>query len=280
MSTEITKIDEGAAMLNLVEKAMTNPEVDVSKMQAILAMQEQVYDKNAQIEFNRAMSEMQNEIPCIEKNGAITVNGQVRSKYAKFEDIMYVVKPIMSAHGFSILFKIDTAECVSITGVLMHKSGHQVETTMRLPIDSSGSKNSVQALGSSVQYGKRYVLCALTNISTSDDDDGVVAGGAPEKIISEKAKAQVVDYMVRYMACLRENIDSVLAVRGCTEEGGDITINDAAALWYDMPEEDQMMIYGLATKKGGFLTTQERALLKSEEFLSAHRENIGANNGK
>ena len=41
-----------------------------------------------------------------------------------------------------------------------------------LPLDTSGSKNGVQAVGSTVSYGKRYAICALLNISTGDDTDG------------------------------------------------------------------------------------------------------------
>jgi hypothetical protein len=41
-----------------------------------------------------------------------------------------------------------------------------------MPIDTSGSKTSVQGIGSTVSYGKRYTLCALLNISTGDDTDG------------------------------------------------------------------------------------------------------------
>jgi len=277
MTKEIINTQENSSgMLALAEKAMMSPDVDVAKMQAILNIQEQIYDKNSKIEFNRDMSLMQSGIPCIEKNGAITVNNQVRSRYAKFEDIMFVVKPIMTEYGFSVLFKINTTDSVNITGVLMHKSGHEVETSMKLPIDTSGSKNCVQSLGSSVQYGKRYVLCALLNISTTDDDDGVVAGGGPEKIIAANAKKEVVAYMVKYMDCLRENMDAVLALRGHMNDPDEISIEDAAASWYDMSQDDQTMLYGLAPTKGGFLTTAERDFLKGSEFATANRANIAA----
>ncbi|WP_409524602.1 ERF family protein [Pseudomonas sp.] len=44
---------------------------------------------------------------------------------------------------------------------------------MLLPLDTSGSKNAVQAVGSSTSYGKRYVMSALLNLTTrGEDDDG------------------------------------------------------------------------------------------------------------
>jgi hypothetical protein len=55
---------------------------------------------------------------------------------------------------------------------------------MELPFDNSGSKNTVQAIGSSVSYGKRYVLCMLLNISTGgEDNDG---NGAPSAVTTQQ----------------------------------------------------------------------------------------------
>jgi hypothetical protein len=53
---------------------------------------------------------------------------------------------------------------------------------MILPHDSTGSKNAVQAVGSSTSYGKRYTACALLNItSRGEDDDGETAAKKPEE---------------------------------------------------------------------------------------------------
>ena len=65
-----------------------------------------------------------------------------------------------------------------MTGILMHRDGHREETTMLLPVDIGKGRNAVQAVGSSTTYGKRYVMCALLNITTGEmqDDDGHGAG--------------------------------------------------------------------------------------------------------
>lgn len=168
---------ETGAVLAMIERVATNPDADMDKLERLLDMQERILNRNAQQAFGAAMAEMQSEIPTIEKNGAIVVNGQERSKYARFEDIMRVVKPVMQRHGFAVTFRTQTGDGqVKVTGVLMHRDGHREETDMTLPLDNSGSKNTVQAIGSSTAYGKRYVLCALLNIATGDeDDDGQMA---------------------------------------------------------------------------------------------------------
>lgn len=168
---------ETSAVLSMIERVASNPDADIEKLEKMLDMQERILARNAMVAFNAAMAEMQSEIPTIEKGGAIVVNGQERSKYARFEDIMRVVKPIMQRQGFAMSFRTETGQgFVKVTGVLMHREGHREETSMELPIDSSGSKNTVQAIGSSTAYGKRYVLCALLNIATGgEDDDGQTA---------------------------------------------------------------------------------------------------------
>ncbi len=41
---------------------------------------------------------------------------------------------------------------------------------MPLPLDTSGSKNNIQGMGSSLTYGKRYLVTAMLNIVTEGED--------------------------------------------------------------------------------------------------------------
>lgn len=185
MSTQIVErqesavavANESATILQVIQRAAADPQCDIEKMERLMAMHERMQARNAETEFNAAMARMQTEMPSIAERGEIKVNNQVRSKYATFEDINDVVKPIMQAHGFAISFRVDhEPNQIKVTGVLMHQAGHREQTAMVLPLDTSGSKNSVQAVGSSVSYGKRYVMSALLNITTrGEDDDGHAA---------------------------------------------------------------------------------------------------------
>lgn len=167
---------ESASILQVIARAASDPTVDLEKMQRLLEMQERIVARQAQVAFNADFSQMQTEMPTISKEGEIKVHGESRSKYARFEDINEAIKPVMQKYGFSISFKVQTQDNkIDVTGILMHRMGHREETTMTLGADSSGSKNSVQALGSSISYGKRYVLQAMLNItSKGEDTDGVV----------------------------------------------------------------------------------------------------------
>jgi hypothetical protein len=166
-------ISESATILSVIQRAAADPQCDIEKMERLMAMHERMQDRSAQAEFSKAMAEMQCEIPSIAERG----KGHGTIKYATLEDINDIMKPIMQKYGFAISFKVVHANTgVSVTGILMHRAGHREETTMMLPSDTSGSKNAVQAVGSSTSYGKRYVMCALLNITTrGEDDDGHAA---------------------------------------------------------------------------------------------------------
>lgn len=176
--------NEATAIIQVIERAAMNPDVDIDKMERLLQMQERVMERQAGMDFNAAMASMQTEMPSITERGKIEVKGVIRSHYATLEDIVDTVRPVMQKHGFAISFRVRTGDtAIEVTGVLMHKSGHREETSMRLPFDQSGSKNNVQSYGSSVSYGKRYVMSALLNITTrGEDDDGNSA--APVKTVS------------------------------------------------------------------------------------------------
>lgn len=166
-------MSESATILSVIQRAAADPQCDIEKMERLMAMHERMQARSAEAEFSKAMAEMQCEIPSIAERG----KGHGTIKYATLEDINDVMKPIMQRFGFAISFKVVHANTgVSVTGILMHKAGHREDTTMLLPSDTSGSKNAVQAVGSSTSYGKRYVMCALLNITTrGEDDDGLAA---------------------------------------------------------------------------------------------------------
>ncbi|MGJ7462302.1 ERF family protein [Halomonas sp. MA07-2] len=172
-------LQESSAIIQVIERAALNPQVDIDKMERLLQMQERVLDRQALMAYSAAMAAMQTELPSIAERGQGN-NGA----YATLEDIVDTVRPIMQKHGFAVSFRIQTQERgIQITGVLMHQEGHREETSMLLPADTSGSKNAVQAFGSSTSYGKRYVLCALLNITTRGQDDNGHAA-APVKLVT------------------------------------------------------------------------------------------------
>jgi len=180
---------ESAAILQVIERAATNPNVDIDKMERLLQMHERILDRNSKAAYASALAEMQPHLPIVTEKGKIVVRDKVTKEviqstgYALWEDINEAIKPILAEYGFALSFRTGLSPDgkITVTGILSHRDGHQEETTMILPHDSTGSKNAVQAVGSSTSYGKRYTASALLNItSRGEDDDAEEAAKAPE----------------------------------------------------------------------------------------------------
>jgi len=181
-------INETTALIHVIARAAADPTVDVSKMEKLLDMQERVMEKQAKMDFTSALAQMQPLLPVVGERGGIkNARGQVQSTYALWEDINEGIRPFLAQFGFALTFRCGTdSDLITVTGVLSHKSGHSESTTIRLPVDTSGSKNAVQAVGSSTAYGKRYTAIALLNITSRGEDDDGLAGGAGPTITQEQ----------------------------------------------------------------------------------------------
>ena len=246
-------------VLTVISRAAVDPKVDIDKMERLLVMQESIMDRQARSSFNRDMAKLQAEMPTIAKDGKIMVRDECRSTYAKFEDIVAATKPLLSKYGFSITFASDIDNSVlTVTGTISHREGHSETTSLPLPFDSSGAKNSVQAIGSSISYGKRYVFGMLTNVVTGDDDDGQAAD--PENTLDK-----MLERLMLHNEVLRDNIQSVMAIKeamACDD------LSTAKEAWSELTEIEQRSLW-VATTKGGIFTTSERKTIKSNEWNAA-----------
>lgn len=169
----IARRDDGAGALAMIERFVLDPNVDVDKLGKLLEMQERMLASRAKADFWAAFAEMQAELPEIAERGQILNRGVLQSTYAKFEDIVAVLKPILQQHGFALSFRTDFSTGCSVTAVLAHRGGHSEQTTFTAPADNSGAKNAIQGIGSAQSYGMRYTTIALLNLTTRGmDDDG------------------------------------------------------------------------------------------------------------
>jgi hypothetical protein len=191
-------ISDAAAIFQIIERAALNPNVDIDKMERLMAMHERMTATKAKAAYSAALARMQVELPVIDRKGKITIRDKSDAKnviqstpYALWEDINEAIKPVLAKHGFALSFRTGLAGDgkLTVTGILSHEDGHQEETTMVLPHDSTGSKNAVQAVGSTTSYGKRYTAGALLNLtSRGEDDDGKSGGGG---MITEAQAAEI-----------------------------------------------------------------------------------------
>lgn len=169
-------VAEGATLLAVISRIASDPSTDVDKLERLMLMYERGESKRAESAFASALADMQSDLPSIGERG----NAAGRYMYALWEDINQAIKPVLQRHGFALSFRVDCADGIAVTGVLSHKDGHRESTTIKLPADGSGNKNAVQAVASSVSYGKRYTAGALLNLTSHGEDDDAFAACQPD----------------------------------------------------------------------------------------------------
>lgn len=193
-------VSETAAIVHMIERAARDPSVDIDKMERLLQMQERVMVRQAKAAYDAALAEMQPKLPVIGRRGKIEIREkdktsgertgklQQSTPYALWEDINEGIRPVLAEHGFALSFRVGLAQDgkIEVTGILSHREGHREQTTITLMHDSSGSKNAVQAVGSSTSYGKRYTAAALLNLTSRGEDDDGKAGGADKAISADE----------------------------------------------------------------------------------------------
>jgi hypothetical protein len=188
-------IQAGASLMDVISRAASDPNTDVDKLERLLGMYERITAQQAKAAYTAALAELQPKLPIIDRKGRITVTDKSdRTKiiqstaYARWEDIHAAIRPLLSEYGFTLSFKPGVADDgkITVTGTLAHRDGHSEDSTITLPYDSSGSKNSVQAVGSSTSYGRRYVALMLLNIVTRGEDDDAEKAGVDHWITEEQ----------------------------------------------------------------------------------------------
>ena len=175
------------AMLN----AAVERGADITILEKLMGLQERWEANNARKAFDAAISAAKAEIPPIIKNA----EGHNKMRYANFAAIASVVDPILSKHGLSYRFRTAQGERISVTCILSHRDGHNEETTLSGPADTSGSKNAIQAIGSTLSYLQRYSLVQMLGLATAADDDGKAAGGGDtiSEEQEEKLRIEIID---------------------------------------------------------------------------------------
>lgn len=140
----------------------------------LMDLQERWEKNEALKDFNAAIADAKAEIKPIVRNRT----GHNQKRYADMAAVANGVDAILAKHGLSYRHRSKQDEKIHVTCILFHRSGHSEETTLAAKPDTSGSKNDVQAIGSTATYLERYTLQLALGLAAADDDDGAAAGAA------------------------------------------------------------------------------------------------------
>ena len=187
--TDVVEVRMGPSAL--IELAISKG-ADLDKLEKLLTLQERYEATEARKAYNKAIAEFKANPPKIDKDRDVAY-GNTKYSHASLGNVTEKIGAELAKYGLSASWSTKQNGAVSVTCKITHVRGHSEETTLSAASDTSGSKNAIQAIGSTITYLERYTLLALTGLATYDQDDDGVAAGAPVEYITDKERSELLD---------------------------------------------------------------------------------------
>ena len=161
---------------------------DLEKLSKLMDLQERWEKNEARKKYIKAMAAFKANPPKIAKAIHVkymTKKGEVEYKHADLAEAAMSIGMALSEHGLSAVWKTNQDKSqISVTCTITHVDGHSESTTISAGPDTSGGKNDLQAIGSTITYLQRYTLLTMTGLAAmGEDDDG--QSSEPVEIISD-----------------------------------------------------------------------------------------------
>ena len=116
-----------------------------------------------------ALSRAQSEMKGAEKK---SINPFFNSGYADLHTVIESSFPHLTKNGLSVIQGNESRPGeFFVTTMLLHESGQWIRSKLKMPIE----KVTAQSIGSTITYGRRYGLSAITGIAQYDDDGNVAS---------------------------------------------------------------------------------------------------------
>jgi len=183
--TDIKVHEPEVTPLTLIDKIISNGG-DMAQVEMLMSLHERNEANQAKKAFHQAMADFKSNPPVIVKDGKVSY-GNTKYNHASLGNVTSTINTSLSKHGLSATWKTDQEKGITVTCYITHVLGHQECTSLTAGAETSGAKNAIQAIGSTVTYLQRYTLLALTGLATQEqDDDG--AGSQPDLMTKEQAE--------------------------------------------------------------------------------------------
>src|SRR5215471_17632463 len=170
--------DGTSTVLALIGRVALDPHAAVEKLECVIAMYERLKAKEAELAYNAAKSRILKKLGgikivknrpvlCEVEKGKPQKGSYAAFKYAPLEEIDKHLRPLLAEEDMDLSYSdaLQAGGGILIRGRLKHlSSGHYEDSFMPAPLDTTGGKSNVQAVGSTNSFLRRYVLCNIFNI--------------------------------------------------------------------------------------------------------------------
>ena len=179
----------------LIDRALASG-LDPETLDKMLTVQLKWEAAQAEKAYTSSMVALKSALPSVIHRDKPVDFGNTPYRHASLAQVVSAVTPHLTDFGFSHGSKATNAEhgAIRVTCTITHAEGHSEETSLDVPPDTSGSKNAVQAMMSSVTLVKRHLLLGMLGIATADmtEDHGPAEGAAPTNRIDRQRNIKAV----------------------------------------------------------------------------------------
>lgn len=165
-NTKVAQISPMTLLNMAVEKGAS-----IEQLTQLMDLQDRFEKNEARKAFTKALSDFKAAGVTIDKDKHVKY-GNTEYNHATLGNICNIIGAELSKHGLSYRWNTEQLDGkIKVTCVLMHVLGHSESVSLESGADSSGSKNAIQAIGSTVTYLQRYTLQAITGTATQEQDN-------------------------------------------------------------------------------------------------------------
>jgi hypothetical protein len=171
-----------SAGMQLLQKAIERG-AGVDELDKLITLADRLRAIAAQQAFTAAMVEFKKNPPTIEKTRGASVSSKREGakdanysyKYANLADVCNAIVRQLAALGITHKHTFNQdGSGVTIKCTLTHLMGHSESAQLTAHGDTSGGKNGLQGIGSTITFLERYTLLGVCGLALDDeyDDDG------------------------------------------------------------------------------------------------------------
>lgn len=173
----ITQTPVAITPMEMLNSAITRGD-SLDKLERLMDLNDRWEKAQAKKAFIEAKAAFKASAPVVTKD---KTNNQYNSRYASIGSVVNAVNEALSKHGLDADWQFDQSNGIRVTCILTHVAGHSESVSLVGTPDTSGAKNPLQQIKSTLTYLKLATFEAVTGIATKEgnrDDDGNASGVA------------------------------------------------------------------------------------------------------
>lgn len=164
-----------ASPMQMLQEAVHN-KMDPAIIKEMMDLRDRWEASEARKAYMEAVAAFKANPPKVYKD---RLNKQYGSKYTSLANLVNTVNASLSQFGLNARWDCKQAEQITVTCILSHIQGHSEHVSLSGPPDTSGAKNTLQQIKSTITYLKIATFELVTGIASEEgnlDDDGNGAG--------------------------------------------------------------------------------------------------------